>query len=72
MIITNQLSLIEFFYMIVFFYFFTLANYVIDRLCGIVCRHLGYRYRGPGLDSRLYQILCGVGMKRGTLSLMRK
>ena len=27
-----------------------------DRLCGLVVRVSGYRYRGPGLDSRHYQI----------------
>jgi hypothetical protein len=28
----------------------------LDRLCGLVVRVSGYRYRGPGFDSRLYQI----------------
>ena len=28
----------------------------IDRLCGLVVRVSGYRYRGPGFDSRRYQI----------------
>ena len=27
-----------------------------DRLCGLVDRVSGYRYRGLGLDSRRYQI----------------
>ena len=27
-----------------------------DRLCGLVVRVSGYRYRGLGLDSRRYQI----------------
>jgi hypothetical protein len=27
-----------------------------DRLCGLVVRVPGYRSRGPGLDSRRYQI----------------
>ena len=27
-----------------------------DRLCGLVVRVSGYRYRGPGFDSRHYQI----------------
>ena len=27
-------------------------NNVIDRLCGLVVRVSGYRYRGPGFDSR--------------------
>jgi len=29
---------------------------VIDRLCGLVVRVSGYRYRGPGFDPRRYQI----------------
>ena len=28
----------------------------IDRLCGLVVRVSGYRYRGLGFDSRHYQI----------------
>ena len=37
------------------------SNYVIlgidiDRLCGLVVKVSGYRYRGPGFDSRRYQI----------------
>jgi hypothetical protein len=30
--------------------------YFLDRLCGLVVRVLGYRFRGPGFDSRRYQI----------------
>jgi hypothetical protein len=29
---------------------------VVDRLCGLVVRVPGYRYRDPGFDSRRYQI----------------
>ena len=29
-----------------------------DRLCGLVVRVSGYRYRGPGFDPRRYQIFC--------------
>ena len=29
---------------------------IIDRLCGLVVRVFGYRYRGLGFDSRRYQI----------------
>ena len=32
------------------------ACYIIDRLCGLVVRVSGYRYRGLGFDSRRYQI----------------
>ena len=30
--------------------------YIYDRLCGLVVRVSGYRYRGPGFDPRRYQI----------------
>jgi len=30
--------------------------YTVDRLCGLVVRVSGYRYRGPGFDPRRYQI----------------
>ena len=30
--------------------------YCLDRLCGLVVRVSGYRYRGLGFDSRRYQI----------------
>ena len=29
---------------------------IADRLCGLVVRVSGYRYRGPGFDHRRYQI----------------
>jgi len=42
-----------------------------DRLCGLVVRVSGYRYRGPGLDPRCYQIFwVVVGLERGPLSLV--
>ena len=31
-------------------------TYRVDRLCGLVVRVSGYRYRGLGFDSRRYQI----------------
>jgi hypothetical protein len=44
----------------------------VDRLCGLVVRVLGYRSRGPGLDSQRYQIFCEVvGLERGPLSRVR-
>jgi hypothetical protein len=44
----------------------------LDRLCGLVVRVPGYRSRGPGLDSQLYQIFWeAVRLKRGPLSLVR-
>jgi hypothetical protein len=43
-----------------------------DRLCGLVVRVSGYRSRGPGFDSRPYQIFWEVrGVERGLLSLVR-
>jgi hypothetical protein len=42
-----------------------------DRLCGIVVRVSGYRYRGRGFDSRRYQIFCiVVVLERGPLRLV--
>ena len=32
------------------------SEWMDDRLCGLVVRVSGYRYRGPGFDPRLYQI----------------
>ena len=44
----------------------------VDRLCGLVVRVSGYRYRGPGFDPRRYQIFwLVVGLQRGPLSLVR-
>ena len=43
-----------------------------DRLCGLVVRVSGYRYRGLGFDSRRYQISwVVVGLERGPLSFVR-
>jgi hypothetical protein len=42
-----------------------------DRLYGIVARVLGYRSRGPGFDSRNYQIFWEVvDLEQGLLSLV--
>ena len=42
---------------------------ITDRLCGLVVRVSGYRYRGPGFDPRRYQIFwVVVGLERGPLS----
>ena len=44
---------------------------IIFSLCGLVVRVSGYRYRGPGFDSRRYQIFwVVVGLERGPLSLV--
>ena len=43
-----------------------------DRLCGLVVRVSGYRYRGPGFDPRRYQIFWEIeGLERGPLNLVR-
>ena len=43
-----------------------------DRLCGLVVRVSGYRYRGLGFDSRRYQIFwVVVRLERGPHSLVR-
>jgi hypothetical protein len=42
-------------------------------LCVLVVRVPGYRSRGPGFDSRRYQIIWEVGsLERGPLSLVRR
>ena len=38
------------------FYNLFSVSVIIDRLCGLVVRVSGYRYRGLGFDSRRYQI----------------
>jgi hypothetical protein len=43
-----------------------------NRLCGLEVRVSGYRSRGPGFDSRPYQIFWEVGgLEQGPLSLVR-
>jgi hypothetical protein len=43
-----------------------------DRLCGLVIRVSGYRSRGPGLNSRRFQIFWeAAGLERGPLSFVR-
>jgi hypothetical protein len=46
-------------------------NFVLNRVCGLVVRVPGYRSRGPGLNSRHYQIFWEVvGLERGPLNLV--
>ena len=54
-------------------YFMICSNtsIITGRLCGLVVRVSGYRYRGLGFDSRRYQIFwLVVGLERGPLSLV--
>jgi hypothetical protein len=45
---------------------------LMDRLFGLVIRVPAYRSRGPGFDSRRYQIFWEVaGLELGPLSLVR-
>ena len=45
---------------------------IADRLCGLVVRVSGNRYRGLGFDSRRCQIFwVVVGLERGPISLVR-
>ena len=39
-----------------YYYYYYYYYYYFDRLCGLVVRVSGYRYRGLGIDSRRYQI----------------
>jgi hypothetical protein len=51
---------------------FVTSSFSLDRLCGLVVRVPTYRSRGPGYDSRFYQISCvAVGLEWGPLSLVR-
>jgi hypothetical protein len=46
---------------------------VVDRLCGLVVSVPCYRSRGPGFDSRRYQIFWdAMGLEQGPLSLVSK
>jgi hypothetical protein len=45
---------------------------VANLLCGLVVRVPQYKSRGPGFDSRRFQIISDVaGLERGPLSLVR-
>jgi hypothetical protein len=52
---------------------FVILKVKMDRLCGLVIRVSGYRSRGPGFDSRPYQIFWEErgGLERAPLSLAK-
>jgi hypothetical protein len=51
--------------------FYKLFPYIRDHLCGLVVRVPGYRSRGPGFDSKRYQVFWEVvGLERGPFSLV--
>jgi hypothetical protein len=50
------------------FFFLVLMSVYCDRICGRVVRVSDYSSRGPGFNSRLYQIW---GLERHPLSLVR-
>jgi hypothetical protein len=55
----------------VFINLFLFIIIIINRLCSLVVRVLGYRSGGPGFDFRHYQIFWEVvGLERGPLSLV--
>jgi hypothetical protein len=57
---------------VIYIHTFYLIVLTTDRLCGLVVRVPGYRFRGPEFDSRRYQIFWEVvGLERGPLSLLR-
>jgi len=56
----------------IYIYIYIYIVVLLDRLCGLVVRVSGYRFRGPGLDPRRYQIFwVVVGLERGPLNLVR-
>ena len=64
--------LFYYYYTHIYTYIHIIYIYTNDRLCGLVVRVSGYRYRGPGFDPRRYQIFWVlVRLERGPLSLVR-
>jgi hypothetical protein len=52
--------------------FLSYKQFIYLILYGLVVRVSGYRFRGPGFDSRRYQVFWEVvGLERGPLSLVR-
>jgi hypothetical protein len=79
-LLTIVVASVSFYYYCIFYvYMLLLAStiiasitFIMDRLCGLVVRVSGYRYKGLGFDPRRYQIFwVVVGPERGPLSLVR-
>jgi hypothetical protein len=59
-------------YLVLLISWFYLVSHILNRLCSLVVRVSGYRFRGLGFDSEPYQIFWEVGgLEQGPLSLMR-
>jgi hypothetical protein len=67
-----RLPIIQFRCFMLFFSMHLHTCHILDCLCGLVVRVPGYRSRGPGFDSRHFQIFWEVvGLEQGPLRLVK-